>query len=239
MAPLFEVESNFLGFAKVPQRTHPNGIHRPGSMSAFSSRNNPINWMGVFFYKARKINIPQKRLATQKAHSSRNFEKKRKPNRRLFLIFHGRPNPDIRRPTAVIPWSHFENILGAFRQEEPVQHFGFLDKFPKFPTILLKVRPFFKNIGHACTKHTASFAGLNGFLIPTDWLTPMFLGEEPPCPVFSPHVLAHPFRPSLGVTICTSRRNLRATPPRVKCVMGPFDGGVHSHKAVCITTARS
>ena len=52
--------------------------------------------------------------------------------------------------------------------------------------------------------------------------------EAPGCPR-SPHTVAGPFRPDLGVAVVAGRGDLRATPPRVERVIRPFDGRVLCH----------
>jgi hypothetical protein len=57
----------------------------------------------------------------------------------------------------------------------------------------------------------------------------MGIAEESSWRVRAPKLMAHALCPELRVAIITSGRNLFAPPPRIECMVRPFDLGVSSH----------
>src|SRR6266446_2178492 len=67
------------------------------------------------------------------------------------------------------------------------------------------------------------------FAIPFKGLGPVLFSEEPPIRLHAPHFLPYSLRPSFGVAILTGGRDLRAAPPRIERMIGPFDSRILPH----------
>src|SRR6202011_4044459 len=87
----------------------------------------------------------------------------------------------------------------------------------------------FEYIRHACAKHTLSATSDARVFIPRQRFIPVRVGKETPIGGTAPHLMTHPLRPKLRVTIVAGRRNLGTPPPRIKSVIRPLYRGILGH----------
>lgn len=120
-------------------------------------------------------------------------------------------------------------MLRTLGQQQPVEMWRFLDQFPEACSRLVQVAPILEYIRHARAKDAQSLSGLFSFAIPQKRLSPMRVAEESTGRLRPPKVHSNTPRPCISVTVRASVRNLHATPPRIECVVCPFDLGILAH----------
>src|SRR5689334_19979737 len=80
-----------------------------------------------------------------------------------------------------------------------------------------------KYVSHRRAKYTIPNALAPSILVPKFRLPPVFVSEETAVRSGAPDLLTNTLRPRFRVTMLACWGNLRASPPRIKSVIGPLD----------------
>ena len=187
----------------------------------------------------REVDRSQERLATQEPIPARNVQQETDAPVSEVLVLYGRSQPDVDRP-GISPGRKSPGQVRSFGEQQPIEIGRTLDECPQSLSKAVERAAPLENVRHRGAEHTSAPARLRGVLIPTERLVPVVVAEQPPWRLRTPDAVARALGPRFSVAVVACGRHLRATPPRVERVAGPFDRRVscHATDALAISVAR-
>ena len=178
-----------------------------------------------------EINRAEQRFAAQEPDAARNIEEMRNSLCCKALILGSGTQPDMCRPSCTPRREPLDEVR-TLCQQQPVEVRRPFDQLPQPLARGAQTVPPLEHVGHRRAKDSHPRSGACGSAVPALRLLPGRLAEKAPGRLRAPHVVTGPLCPSLGVAVVAGRRHLRATPPGVERVIGPFDGRVLRHKPI-------
>ena len=203
--------------ALISEGTNPVRVRRSGLTTAFSSRDDPMQFADVL----RQVDGTQERLATEEPVPAGNIQQGQDAPVSEVLVLDRRSQPDMRGPFG--PGRQSPGQMRPFGEQEPVEIRRALDERPKSRPESVEGRVPLEHVRHGCAEHTRPPSRARRFLVPAVRLVPVVVAELPPRNIGAPHIVASTLGPGFRVAVGARRRDLGATPPRVERMARPFD----------------